>query len=99
MNSIQLTNALKLCRNGDDIDLVSIDGQEHYLNLDGSVGNYYLNTTGEASFSNLNCGTLNFGVVDNFCIINTNTIGFTIQFNCEGKTYRFTPSGDNITVS
>ena len=99
MNSIQLTNALKLCRNGDDIDLVSIDRQEYYLNLDGDVGNYYLSTTGEASFSNLNCGTLNFAGVTNFKIVDANDTGFNIQFEYGGRTYKFFPSNANVSVS
>ena len=74
-------------------------GQEYYLNLDGDVGNYYLSTTGEASFSNLNCGTLNFAGVTNFKIVDANDTGFNIQFEYGGKTYKFFPSEADITVS
>lgn len=99
MDSIQLSDNLKLCRNGNDIDLVSIDGETHYLDLDGSTGYYYLNTIGEANFNVLSCDTLNIPGCLDFRIINVYDRSFTIKFKYGGKTYQFTPSGDNVTVS
>lgn len=99
MDSIQLSDNLKLCRNGNDIDLVSIDGETRYLDLDGSTGYYYLNTIGEANFNVLSCDTLNIPGCLDFRIINVYDRSFTIKFKYGGKTYQFTPSGDNVTVS
>ena len=99
MDSIQLSDALKLSRNGNDIDLVTLDLNTHNFYFDGEAESYGINTAGEAFFSNLDCETLSFAGANNFCIINANTTGFTIQFECEGRTYNFTPSSGSVTVS
>ena len=49
--------------------------------------------------SSRNCNIFNFSGVTNFEIVDANDRNFTIQFVFAGKTYRFTPSGDNVTVS
>lgn len=99
MDSIQLSNGLKLKRNAGDFDLVSTDGNVNSFYFDGLAENYYLNTNGEAFFSNLDCETLNFAGVQNFEIINAGSITFTIQFKYNNKTYQFTPSEGSVTVS
>lgn len=98
-DSIQLSDNLKLFRNGNDIDLITIDLNVHSLFLDGEAENYYLNSQGEAYFSALGCDELNFRRVKNFDIVDANDRTFTIQFQYNGKTYRFTPSDTNVGVS
>ncbi|WP_288795114.1 hypothetical protein [uncultured Megamonas sp.] len=99
MDSIQLSDNLKLSRNGDDIDLVTIDLNTHYFYLDGEAENYYLSTIGEAFFSNLDCESLSFSGVSNFKIVDADDRSFTIQFEYGGRTYRFVPSDFNVGVS
>lgn len=99
MNSIQLSDNLKLSRNGDDFDLISIDTTEHYMYFDGEAENYYLSSNGNGYFSDLDCNSFNFGGVKNFEIVDANDTGFNIQFNYNGKTYKFFPSEGSISVS
>lgn len=99
MNSIQLSDNLKLSRNGDDFDLISIDTTEHYMYFDGEAENYYLSSNGNGYFSDLDCDSFNFGGVKNFEIVDANDTGFNIQFNYNGKTYKFFPSEGSISVS
>ena len=99
INSIQLSDGLKLERNAGDFDLVSTNGNVNSFYLDGNAENYYLNTKGEAFFSNLDCESLSFNGVQNFEIINAGSITFTIQFKYNNKTYQFTPSEGSVTVS
>lgn len=98
MDSIQLSDSLKLNRSGNDVYLVD-DTQSSYINLDGYNKNYYICTTGEASFSDLNCDTLNFSGCTNFKIVDANDTGFNIQFEYGGRTYKFFPSDSSVTVS
>lgn len=99
MDSIQLSNGLKLKRNAGDFDLVSTDGNVNSFYFDGLEENYYLNTNGEAYFSDLNCDTLNFGGVQNFKIVDANDVSFAIQFTYNNKTYKFFPSDSSVSVS
>lgn len=99
MNSIQLSDNLELFRNADDIDLVSIDGNIHNLYFDGTSENYYINSVGDACFSELKCDTLNLPGGNDFQIVDQNDRVFTIQFEYNGTTYRFTPSEANVGVS
>lgn len=99
MTSIQLSDNLELFRNADDIDLVSIDGNIHNLYFDGTSENYHINSVGEAYFSDLDCDSFNFGGVKNFDIINATDRDFTITFEYDGRTYYFTPSEGNVSVS
>ena len=99
MDSIQLSNGLKLKRSAGDFDLISTDGNVNSFYFDGYNENYYLNTNGEAFFSNLDCETLSFAGVQNFKIVNAGSTTFTIQFKYNNKTYQFTPSGGYVTVS
>lgn len=98
-NSIQLSDGLKLERNGGDFDLVSTDGNVNSFYFDGNNENYYLNTRGEAFFSNLDCESLSFSGVSNFKIVTAGSTTFTIQFEYNSKTYQFTPSEGSVTVS
>ena len=99
MDSIQLSDGLKLKRSAGDFDLISTDGNVNSFYFDGDNENYYLNTNGEAFFSNLDCETLSFAGVQNFKIVNAGSTTFTIQFEYNSKTYQFTPSGGSVTVS
>lgn len=99
INSIQLSNNLELNRNGNDVYLSSDDGTSHNIYLDGMDQNYYLSSDGSTYFNNLNCDILSFGGVDNFEIVDANDTGFNIQFNYNGKTYKFFPSENSVTVS
>ena len=99
MDSIQLSNGLKLKRNVGDFDLISTDGNINCFYLDGTDENYYLNSQGAAYFSNLSCDTFNFGGITNFQIVDINDTGFNIQFVYNGKTYKFFPSESSVTVS
>lgn len=98
-NSIQLSENLKLSRSGDDFDLISIDGGEHYMYLDGGAENYYLSSSGDCYFSNLGCETLNISSVEDFTVVDINDTNFTIQFVYNGKRYKFTPSEGSVSVS
>lgn len=99
IDSIQLSDGLKLSRNVGDIDLVSIDGNINSLYLDGEAESYYLSSDGSAYFSTLGCETFNFPGADDFKIVDLNNTGFSIQFTFNGKTYTFTPSEGSVTVS
>lgn len=99
MDSIQLSDGLKLKRNFGDFDLISTDGSVNRFYLDGVAETYYLSSDGEAYFGSLNCDTFSFGGVSNFKIVDANDRGFTIQFLYLGNTYRFTPSESNVSIS
>lgn len=98
-DSIQLSDGLKLFRNGNDFDLISIDTTEHYMFFDGKAENYYLSSNGNGYFSDLGCDSFNFSGVKNFEIVEITSTGFNIQFEYNGKRYRFIPSEGSITVS
>ena len=97
-NSIQLSDNLNLNRNGNDVYLSSDNGSSN-IYLDGMDQNYYLSSDGSTYFNNLNCEILSFGGVDNFEIVDINNTSFNIQFNYNGKTYKFFPSEGSISVS
>lgn len=99
VDSIQLSDGLKLKRNVGDFDLVSTDGNVNSFYFDGNAENYYLNTNGDAYFNSLHCDTLNFSGCTNFEIFDANDISFTIRFTYNNKTYKFTPSSGSLTVS
>ena len=99
MNSIQLSDNLKLTRDGNDINLVNTDSKNEYWLYIDSVNLYGLSSNGNVYANNLVCDSFSFGQADNFEIVSANDRSFTIQFVFAGKTYRFTPSGDNVTVS
>lgn len=99
IDSIQLSDGLKLNRNVGDIDLVSIDGNVNSLYLDGEAELYYLSSDGGAYFSTLGCETFNLPGADDFKIVDLNNTGFSIQFTYDGKTYKFTPSEGSVSVS
>lgn len=100
INSIQLSDNLNLSRDTNDICLNNIDGNEHYLYLDGvDVENYFISSKGDGYFKNLSCTYLNVpGGGENFQIVNLNNTCFSIQFTHNGKTYTFTPSESNVSV-
>lgn len=99
-DSIQISDKLSLTRSADDIDLVNTDRDIHYLYLDGEAENYCLSSEGDGYFNNLSCTFLNVpGGGEKFQIINLTNTTFTIQFEYNGKTYNFTPSEGNVTVS
>lgn len=97
-DSIQISNGLKLSSSDSDVDLVSTNGLVNSLYF-GEEENYYLTSQGEAYFSTLNCDELNFRRVKKFDIVDANDRDFTIQFEYNGKTYKFTPSEGSVTVS
>ena len=99
IDSIQLSDGLKLSRNVGDIDLVSINGNVYSLYLDGEAESYYLSSDGNAYFSTLSCEVFNFSGANDFKIVDSNNTGFSIQFTFGGKTYTFTPSESSVTVS
>jgi hypothetical protein len=92
-NSIELSNSLSLTKIGNDVYLGSPNPTlSNYIYLDGMDQNYYLSSQGDAYFKNLDCDSLSFSGVSNFEIIEANDLTFIIQFNYNGRTYRFSPS-------
>lgn len=100
MNSIRLSDSLSLVKYGKDVYLSSDDGSSHNIYLDGNDKNYYLSSDGDAFFYNFTCdSSLNFSGVTSFEITDITDTGFNIQFVYNGKTYKFFPSDNSITVS
>lgn len=99
MDSIRLSNALKLRRNGDDIELICIDSNTNPSLYLGDSQNYYIDANGAGYFNQLFCDILNVPGGDDFKIINADDRSFTISFEYHGKTYHFTPSDANVGVS
>ena len=99
MDSIQLSDGLKLKRNVGDFDLISTNGNVNSFYLDGVAETYYLSSDGSAFFNTLDCDILSFSGVDNFKIVDITSTNFNIQFTYGGKTYKFYPSESEITVS
>lgn len=90
IDSIQLSDSLILNRIDSNVYLASTDvTQVSYIYLDGNDQNYYLSSQGDAYFNSLNCDIFNFSGVTNFEIVDANDTGFNIQFNYNGKTYKF----------
>ena len=99
-NSIQISDSLSLNKYGKDVYLSSDDGSSHIIYLDGNDKNYYLSSDGDAFFNNFTCdSSLNFSGVTSFEITDITDTSFNIQFVYNGKTYKFFPSDNNITVS
>lgn len=99
IDSIQLSDGLKLKRNAGDFDLISTDGNVNSFYLDGLAELYYLSSDGNAYFRDLNCETFNFSGANDFKIVDQNDRLFTIQFTFGGRTYSFTPSEGSVSVS
>ena len=99
MNSIQLSDNLKLTRDGNNINLVNTDSKNEYWLYINSDGLYGLSSDGNVYANHLECDAFSFGQADNFEIVNANDRSFTIQFVFAGRTYQFTPSANSVTVS
>lgn len=100
MDSIQLSDALKLRRNGDDIELVNTNPSIDPSLYLGDGQEYYIDTNGVGFFSRLYCYTLDVpGGAKNFHIVDVSNTSFAIEFTYNDKTYKFTASGDSVTVS
>lgn len=98
-DSIQLSDGLILKRNGSDFDLISTNGIVNRFYLNGNDESYYLASNGDANFNNLSCDSLNISGVSNFAIVDITSTGFNFQFTYGGKTYKYFPSDDAITVN
>lgn len=100
-NRIQISDSLELNRDGEDVYLSSSNtNTSHFIYLDGTDRNYYLNSYGSAWFNSLTCDSaLNFSNVENFDIVEITSNGFKIKFEHGGKTYSFIPSEGSVTVS
>lgn len=98
-DSIQISDKLTLNRDHDDVYLASSSIGTYYMYLDGNDRNYYLTSNGDAYFNNLSCDYLDIPGVENFKIVNLTDHDFTIQFTYGGKTYKFTPSDGNVSIS
>lgn len=100
IDNIQLSDKLELVRDGSDVYLSTTDVvNSSYIYLDGNDKNYSLDSQGNAYFNNLNCDTLNFNGVSDFEIVDANDTGFNIRFTYNGRTYKFYPSDNSVTVS
>ena len=99
IDSIRLSNALKLRRNGDDIELICIDSNTNPSLYLGDGQTYYIDANGDSCFSHLFCDILDVPGGNDFKIINADDRSFTISFEYNGRTYHFTPSEANVGVS
>ena len=98
INSIQISDSLKLNRSGDDAYLSSQDGTYHSIYLD-EASTYNIDSNGDAFFNSLHCNILSFSGASNFEIVDAGSITFTIRFIYNNKTYQFTPSEGSVTIS
>lgn len=98
-DSIQISDKLVLNRDNDDVYLASSSIGTYYMYLDGNDKNYYLTSNGDAHFNNLSCDYLDIPGAESFKIVDANSTTFTIQFQYNGKTYEFTPSDSEVSVS
>lgn len=99
IDSIRLSNALKLRRNGDDAELICTDSNVNPSLYLGDGQEYYIDANGSGHFSNLSCEILDLPGCEDFRIVETNDRSFSIQFSYNGKTYKFTPSEGSVSVS
>lgn len=100
-DSIQLSSGLKLSNNRDgDVFFTNIDtaSDYHSIFLD-ELNNYELDSNGDAYFNILGCERLDVPGCSDFKVVDANDRVFTIQFQYNGKTYRFTPSDTEVGVS
>lgn len=100
-NSIQLSSGLTLSNNRDgDVFFTNIDtaSDYHSIYLD-ELNNYELDSNGDAYFKILGCERLDVPGCSDFKVVDGNDRTFTIQFQYNGKTYKFTPSEGSVTVS
>lgn len=99
MDSIQLSDSLKLNKVDDGIVLVNINSSAKSSLYLGENLDYYIDTNGIGYFSTLSCDILDVpGDGRNFRLVNINDRSFTIQFMYNGRTYRFTPSESDISI-
>lgn len=98
INSIQISDSLKLNRSGDDAYLSSQDGTYHSIYLD-EASTYNIDSNGDAFFNSLHCDILSFSGASNFEIVDAGSTTFTIRFIYNNKTYQFTPSEGSVTIS
>lgn len=99
IDSIRLSNALKLRRNGDDTELICIDSNVDPSLYLGDGQEYYIDANGAGRFNDLSCNDFNLPGANHFKIVNQDSATFTIQFTYNNKTYLFTPSVGNVSVS
>lgn len=99
IDSIRLSNALKLRRNGDDTELICIDSNVDPSLYLGDGQEYYIDANGAGRFNDLSCNDFNLPGANHFKIVNQDSATFTIQFTYNNKTYLFTPSVGNVRVS
>lgn len=99
IDSIRLSNALKLRRNGDDTELICIDSNVDPSLYLGDGQEYFIDANGTGSFNDLSCNDFNLPGANHFKIVNQDSATFTIQFTYNNKTYLFTPSVGNVSVS
>ncbi len=96
---IYLSDTLYLYKSSPDVDLCSNDDEEHYFYWDGEAETYFVSTKGNAFFEKLQCNSLDFNGVTNFRVSAGDANSFTIMFDYNNRTYSFTPSNENVTVS
>lgn len=99
IDSIRLSNALELRRNGDDTQLICIDSNVDPSLYLGDNQEYYIDANGAGMFDYLSCNKFDLPGANDFKIVNQDSATFTIQFTHNNKTYLFTPSVGNVTVS
>ena len=92
---------MKLSNNyGGDVFFTNIDtaSDYHSIYLD-ELNNYELDSNGDAYFKILGCERLDVPGCSDFKVVSADDRTFTIQFEYNGKTYRFTPSDTYVGVS
>lgn len=99
IDSIRLSNALELRRNGDDTQLICIDSNVDPSLYLGDNQEYYIDANGAGMFDYLSCNKFDLPGANDFKIVNQDSATFTIQFTYNNKTYLFTPSVGNVSVS
>ncbi len=98
-DAIWLSESLYLERSVQDFVLCSNDNDEHYFYLDGQGEAYFVSSNGNAFFKELEAGKIKLGIAEEFRVSEAGTNTFTIKFVYNGKTYSFTPSSGNVSIS